>query len=115
MKYVLHRTNNLKFFRLHGSYKALDGGHLADALVDFTGGVSEIVDLKRDDVSEHAERSASLFHDLQKEISDHSLICCIHAVSDGHLGFDGLCLLICSNIYCWLYNYRLGFENSKIC
>jgi hypothetical protein len=32
--------------RLNGSYAALDGGNLADALVDFTGGVAEMIQLK---------------------------------------------------------------------
>ena len=36
------------FFRIHGSYEALDGGNLSDALVDFTGGVSELVSLEND-------------------------------------------------------------------
>ena len=36
------------FCRIHGSYEALDGGNLSDALVDFTGGVSELVSLEND-------------------------------------------------------------------
>ena len=32
--------------RLHGSYEALDTGNLSDALVDFTGGVSELIALE---------------------------------------------------------------------
>jgi hypothetical protein len=31
---------------LNGSYAALHGGNLADALVDFTGGVAEMIQLK---------------------------------------------------------------------
>ena len=36
--------------RLYGCYELLAGGHTADALVDFTGGVSNIID-----ISEHRE------------------------------------------------------------
>ena len=36
------------FCRINGSYEALDGGNLSDALVDFTGGVSELVSLEND-------------------------------------------------------------------
>ena len=38
--------------RLHGSYEALDGGNLSDALVDFTGGVAELI-LLQDDNGDH--------------------------------------------------------------
>ena len=34
--------------RLHGSYECLDGGNLSDALVDFTGGVAELIQLHSD-------------------------------------------------------------------
>nr|CAD7599357.1 unnamed protein product [Timema genevievae] len=33
--------------RLYGSYEALDGGTICEAMVDFTGGVSERIDLSR--------------------------------------------------------------------
>jgi hypothetical protein len=36
--------------RFNGSYAGLDGGNLADALVDFTGGVAEMIQL-RDEAS----------------------------------------------------------------
>ena len=31
--------------RLRGCYEALDGGKLQDAMVDMTGGISEVIDL----------------------------------------------------------------------
>ena len=59
------------FFRLAGSYKALSGGRTGDALVDFTGGVNEFVELRtlfghtRDEVDspnpEEEEKRRTLF------------------------------------------------------
>jgi calpain, invertebrate len=34
------------YAKLHGSYEALDGGATRDALVDLTGGLSDLIDLK---------------------------------------------------------------------
>ena len=41
-------TNTIIYFfpRLHGSYETLKGGNTIEAMEDFTGGVSEIYDLK---------------------------------------------------------------------
>ncbi len=36
-------------FRLHGCYLAIQAGHVKDALVDFTGGLSETFNLRRKD------------------------------------------------------------------
>ena len=36
------------YCRLNGSYENLDGGNISDALVDFTGGVAELVQLRTD-------------------------------------------------------------------
>ena len=51
--------------RLHGSYEALDSGNLADALVDFTGGVSELLALEQ---GAGAETSQQLFTRLEQEV-----------------------------------------------
>ena len=32
--------------RLRGCYEALDGGKLQDAMVDLTGGISEVIDIR---------------------------------------------------------------------
>ena len=70
----------MKYFcRLHGSYEALDGGNLSDALVDFTGGVSELISLESETgvkLFEDDHKRSELFSRLSDEISEHSLVCC---------------------------------------
>lgn len=68
-------------FRLHGSYEALADGHLADALVDFTGGVSETLDLKANDYNEQEDKHSMLFEKLLEEFKDHSVMCSVITVS----------------------------------
>ncbi|XP_069692223.1 calpain-5-like isoform X2 [Periplaneta americana] len=69
------------YAKLHGSYEALEDGHLADALVDFTGGVSETVDLKGNDYSEQEEKRTMLFEKLLEEVRDHSVMCSLITIS----------------------------------
>ena len=42
---VIYQTLH-SYFRVHGSYEALDGGFATEAMEDFTGGVSETYDIK---------------------------------------------------------------------
>ncbi|XP_054282444.1 calpain-5-like [Macrosteles quadrilineatus] len=63
------------YAKLHGSYDALREGHLCDALVDFTGGVSEVVDLQAEGYADSEDRRAALLDTLQTEVSDHSIMC----------------------------------------
>jgi hypothetical protein len=67
--------------RLHGSYDALREGHLCDALVDFTGGVSEVVDLQAGGYADSEDKRASLLETLQTELADHSIMCFTVVVS----------------------------------
>lgn len=66
---------------MHGSYEALADGHLADALVDFTGGVSETLDLKSNDYDEQEDKRSILFEKLMDEVKDHSVMCSVITVS----------------------------------
>ena len=59
--------------RLHGSYEALDAGNLSDALVDFTGGVSELIALEADNgvrvYEADEDKRLELLSRLEQEVS----------------------------------------------
>lgn len=63
------------YAKLHGSYDALRESLLCDALVDFTGGVSEVIDLNAEELSTTEEKQSALLDMLFKEIADHSIMC----------------------------------------
>lgn len=68
--------------RLSGCYEALDGGNTADALVDFTGGVSEPIDLTEGDyIADEAKRNL-LFERVLKVHNRGGLISCSIKVSN---------------------------------
>lgn len=52
--------------RLAGSYEALEAGNPADALVDFTGGVSETIDLVKGNYANDIEKRKALHKKLVK-------------------------------------------------
>lgn len=66
------------YAKLHGCYAVLDGGNLSDALVDFTSGISEVIDF---DAKSSALRSPEspekkdLFKMMTDDIVDHALMC----------------------------------------
>lgn len=62
------------FPRLAGCYQALDGGNTADALVDFTGGVSEPIDLTEGDFAHDEAKRNQLFERILKVHSRGGLI-----------------------------------------
>ncbi|PKU32791.1 calpain-5 [Limosa lapponica baueri] len=64
------------YAKLSGCYEALDGGNTADALVDFTGGVSEPIDLTEGDyIADEAKRNL-LFERVLKVHNRGGLISC---------------------------------------
>jgi hypothetical protein len=50
---------------LHGTYEALNGGNLAEGMVDLTGGVSVKYDLQQPEMKQAVE-SGQLWKDMRK-------------------------------------------------
>ncbi|XP_072254986.1 calpain-5-like [Pyxicephalus adspersus] len=76
-----HKTNAFwcpllekAYAKLIGSYEALDGGSTAEALIDFTGGVSEPIDILEEKLQSDEEKK-KLFKAMMKAHSRASLIC----------------------------------------
>lgn len=80
--------------RVYGCYEALDGGNTADALVDFTGGVSEPVDLLEGQMASDEVARNQLFERVLKVHNRDGLISCSIRVNQRFLcclaeGVDG--------------------------
>ena len=60
--------------RLNGSYEALEAGNIADALVDFTGGVCESTSLQETGFNEDEDGRLAYFKTMQKAMGERSLI-----------------------------------------
>ncbi|XP_076738351.1 calpain-5 [Maylandia zebra] len=65
-----------KLLLLNGCYEALEGGNTAEALIDFTGGVSEPLSLDREALRLHSDQRRALFQTLTKVHEYKSLITC---------------------------------------
>ncbi|XP_074661230.1 calpain-5-like isoform X2 [Tubulanus polymorphus] len=61
------------YAKLYGDYEHLKTGFIADALVDFTGGVAEKIDLSKKDLQENDEHKYLFFNDLMSSVDNHSL------------------------------------------
>lgn len=62
--------------RLNGCYEALEGGNTTEALIDFTGGVSEPLGLDREALLLRSEDRRALFQTLAKAHERKALITC---------------------------------------
>lgn len=64
------------YAKISGNYESLEGGNLSDALVDFTSGISEVIELKKEGYDEDDSKRVELFKRMKKEMERHSLMCC---------------------------------------
>ncbi|XP_030066111.1 calpain-6 [Microcaecilia unicolor] len=64
------------YAKLFGSYEALNGGNTGDAMVDFSGAVTEHLDLTRGKYREDVIEQTKLFEDLLKVHNRGGLISC---------------------------------------
>lgn len=63
------------YAKLFGCYEALDGGELAEALEDFTGGVSESFNMTDEKYAENESKQDEFYEWLRKSLDRGSLIC----------------------------------------
>ncbi|CAL8241572.1 unnamed protein product [Merluccius merluccius] len=71
------------YAKLNGCYEALEGGNTAEALIDFTGGVSETLTLDADALHRHADQQRALFHTLSRAHDRRALITCFIRPAEG--------------------------------
>ncbi|XP_067879851.1 calpain-5-like [Heterodontus francisci] len=64
------------YAKLNGCYEALEGGNTGEALVDFTGGISEPVALDKENYSNDLDKRKKLYQNLLKAHGRRSLISC---------------------------------------
>uniref|UniRef100_UPI003AACCED1 calpain-5 n=1 Tax=Centroberyx gerrardi TaxID=166262 RepID=UPI003AACCED1 len=71
------------YAKLNGCYEALEGGNTAEALIDFTGGVSEPLSLDIEALSQHSDQRRTLFQTLAKAHERKALITCSIRPAEG--------------------------------
>uniref|UniRef100_A0A665TEA6 Calpain 5a n=1 Tax=Echeneis naucrates TaxID=173247 RepID=A0A665TEA6_ECHNA len=88
------------YAKMCGCYEALDGGNTADALVDFTGGVSEPMDLVEGGFKDDEEKRNELFERVLKVHNRGGLISCsIRATSAADMEARLACGLVKGHAY----------------
>ncbi|XP_037052376.1 calpain-5-like [Bradysia coprophila] len=70
------------YAKLCGSYGVLHGGNLCDALVDFTSGLSEVIELKENGYKTDVIAKHKLRKQLLRKHEEHALMCCAISARD---------------------------------
>ncbi|XP_078667906.1 calpain-2 catalytic subunit-like isoform X3 [Branchiostoma floridae x Branchiostoma belcheri] len=71
------------YAKIHGSYEALEGGHTSDALVDFTGGVTETFMLDPNNVPPR-------FYQILKKAHDRGSLMGVSGIKGGTAGLEAV-------------------------
>ncbi|KAL6118540.1 uncharacterized protein ACO6RY_03326 [Pungitius sinensis] len=71
------------YAKLNGCYEALEGGNTTEALIDFTGGVSEPLSLDREALAPHSHHRRAFFQTLAKAHERKALITCSIRPAEG--------------------------------
>uniref|UniRef100_A0A8C3G8A5 Si:dkey-19b23.13 n=1 Tax=Cyclopterus lumpus TaxID=8103 RepID=A0A8C3G8A5_CYCLU len=71
------------YAKLNGCYEALEGGNTTEALIDFTGGVSEPLSLDREALILHSDQRRAFFQTLAKAHERKALITCSIRPAEG--------------------------------
>ncbi|XP_028998668.1 calpain-5-like [Betta splendens] len=71
------------YAKLNGCYEALEGGNTAEALIDFTGGVSEPLTLDREALALYSDQRRAFFQTLAKAHECKALITCSIRPAEG--------------------------------
>lgn len=88
------------YAKMCGCYEALDGGNTADALMDFTGGISEPMDLVENGFKDDKDKREELFERVLKVHNRGGLISCsIRATSAADMEARLACGLVKGHAY----------------
>lgn len=88
------------YAKMYGCYEALDGGNTSDALMDFTGGVSEPMELNETGLKDDEEMRNELFERVLKVHKRGGLISCsIRAHSEADMEAKLSCGLVKGHAY----------------
>ena len=86
------------YAKLHGNYSAIEGGHTSSALVDFTGGIEEIIS----DLQTHTENKWMKLKDFS--INGHFLGAGSLPGSDTNINLQGYFIL---DDHTFVYNRKI--------